>query len=125
MTRSAAKKVRVAIVHLAPDQTPARIRILTGAALLAHVSLVSVARLTRRDTRLQRQLGIEKCLREFQRLEDFVFRHVRESLMTHPFEQYAERDESEIAIDHARARFVLQIEIRNRSRSAFGLVFSK
>ncbi len=50
-------------------------------------------------------------------------RHVRETLVTHAFQQNAERDESEIAVDHARAGLVLQIEIRNRARGPLGFIF--
>src|SRR5689334_13239670 len=43
----------------------------------------------------------------------------------HAFEQDTERDETEIAVDDARAGYVLEIEVCDRARRAFGFVFGE
>src|SRR5690349_17416526 len=43
----------------------------------------------------------------------------------HSRQQHAERDESEIAVNDARSRFVFEMETRNCTRRAFRLVFSQ
>src|ERR1051325_8872275 len=45
--------------------------------------------------------------------------------MTHPFQQHSEGDKSEIAVDDARTGFVFEIQVRNRARRAFTLVFGE
>src|SRR4051812_12039394 len=46
-------------------------------------------------------------------------------LVHQSLQQNPERDESEIAVDHTRARLVLEIETRDRARRAIGLIFSE
>jgi hypothetical protein len=59
---------------------------------------------------------------QFQRLEDLALRHVGETLMHHALQQDSYRDESEIAVHHARAGLVLEIEICDRARGTIRLV---
>src|ERR1041384_4673051 len=101
MTSGAAEEVCVAVVYLAPDQSLPRILILAAATLRAHVLLVEVAGFAGRNAGLESDFGIEEGLFEIQRLEDLAVGQILEMVTSHAFEQDAERDETEIAVDHA------------------------
>src|SRR5690349_4714561 len=125
MTRPAAEEIGIAVVDLAPDLPLAGIRILTRARLVAHIPLVKISELARGDARLQREFRVEERLFQVKWFEDLVLGQLGETVTRHAFEQNAERDETEIAVDDARARLVLEIEISDRARGAFGFVFGE
>src|SRR6185503_22492 len=123
MPGSAAQEICVAVVHLAPDQCVAPVLVLPRRVSFTHVALVSISRFACGNAGLQRSFGIEECVLQVERIDNFRDRKLCESLMVQKlFDQKAESDETEIAVDQPRSWFVFEIEIRNRRERSFGIV---
>src|ERR1044072_1429771 len=112
-------------MHLTPDHALPRISVDARIHLLAHVGFITVAGFTSSNPWLQSDLGIEERLFQIKWLKDFLLRQLRDAVSRHTLKQNAERYKPEIAVDHTRARFVLEIEIRDRASRAFRFVLSQ
>src|SRR5258705_3745364 len=51
--------------------------------------------------------------------------HLRETLSRHPFQQKPESDETKIAINDSRARFVFQIKSGDNAKCSLGFALSE
>src|SRR5882672_11135592 len=125
MTRSASEEIRVSIMHLAPDYFLTPILVIASVTITTHLSFVGVAGLASGDSGLHGNLRIEEGTFQVQGLEDFTARQLSQTLPCYFFQEQAENDESQIAIDYARSGLVLQIQIRNRRKSPVRSAWAK
>ena len=85
MTGGASEKIRVAIMHLAPDQFLTPILIAASICIAAHFSLVRIADLAGGDSRLHSSFRIEEGVVKTERLEDFAFCQLGQTLARQSF----------------------------------------
>ena len=123
MTRRAAEKVGVAVVNVAPDNffSPAAIARdrFHRKAPFAQITLVSIAPLARSHTSSRGGRRIEKCVLQVERLHDSIKRQLIEPASHQAFEQKAEHDETEIAVNDFFTGPSAERFIGNRRERAF------
>src|ERR1700752_4978551 len=125
MACSATKEIRIAIMPLTPENALPRISIGARIQLLAHVRLIRITRFTRSNPSLQSDLGIEERLFQVEWFKDFFLCQFSKLVSRHALQQNSERDKSQIAVNHAASRLVLEIETRDRTSRALRFVLSQ